>query len=45
MFIWSPPFLFPPRGKGLNTTPSPVGEGWEGGNKTQNGFYYLGICA
>jgi hypothetical protein len=31
-----PPFLFPPRGKGLiqchfEAAPSPLGEGWEGG--------------
>ena len=25
-----PPFLFPPKGKGLLLTPSPVGEGWVG---------------
>jgi hypothetical protein len=29
-FKLRPPFSFPPRGKGL-FTPSPVGEGWEGG--------------
>jgi hypothetical protein len=27
-----PPFLFPPRGKSFDFTPSPVGEGWEGGS-------------
>ena len=29
-YIFLPPFLFPPRGK---WSPSPLGEGWEGGNK------------
>jgi hypothetical protein len=28
-----PPFLFPPRGRRSASTPSPVGEGWEGGKK------------
>ena len=28
-----PPFLFPPGGKGF--APSPLGEGWEGGNKNK----------
>jgi len=30
-----PPFLFPPRGKGL-FAPSPLGEGWEGGGIIKN---------
>jgi hypothetical protein len=39
------PFHFPPRGKGFDA-PSPLGEGWEGGNLPikSNKFYRLIIC-
>jgi hypothetical protein len=36
------PFHFPPRGKGFDT-PSPLGEGWEGGNKNIKYLDLLGI--
>jgi hypothetical protein len=34
-YIFLPPFLFPPRGK--RSTPSHMGEGWDGG---QNKYIY-----
>ena len=44
-FLIFTPFHFPPRGKCFDT-PSPLGEGWEGGNLPikSNKFFRLKIC-
>jgi hypothetical protein len=35
MYLFRTPFLISPKGEKIYSTPSPVGEGWEGGKNCQ----------